>query len=61
MTYQLKRVRAPKLKGLALRAFTGLMESRLGGPLLLPGLLKNSGMTEFRELQPTAVPTMYPQ
>jgi Asp-tRNA(Asn)/Glu-tRNA(Gln) amidotransferase A subunit family amidase len=61
MTYQLKRVKAPKLKGLALRAFTGLMESRLSRPLLLPGLLKNSGMNEFRELQPTAVPTMYPR
>jgi len=60
MTYQLKRVKAPKLKGIALRAFAALMESRLSRPLLLPSLLKNSGMTEFRKLRPTAVPTMYP-
>ncbi len=60
MTYDLQRVKAPKLKGVALRAFTALMENRLSRPLLLPGLLKNSGMTEFRKHRPTAVPTMYP-
>jgi len=60
MTYNLKRVKAPKLKGTALRAFTALMESRVTRPLLLPSLLKSSGMTEFRKLQPSAVPTMYP-
>jgi len=60
MTYDLKRVKAPKLKGLPLKAFTALMEGRLTRPLLLPGLLKNSGMNEFRRLQPSAVPTMYP-
>lgn len=60
MTYDLQRVKAPKLKGVALRAFTALMENRLSRPLLLPSLLKNSGMTKFRKLRPTAVPTMYP-
>jgi Asp-tRNA(Asn)/Glu-tRNA(Gln) amidotransferase A subunit family amidase len=60
MTYELRRVKAPRLNGLALRVFTALMENRLSRPLLLPGLLKNSGMTEFRKLRPTAVPTMYP-
>ena len=60
MAYNLKRAKAPKLKGLSLRVFTALMENRLSRPLLMPGLLKNAGITEFRKLTPNVPPTMFP-
>jgi hypothetical protein len=60
MPYNLRRTKAPKLNGLSLRVATALMENRFSRPLLMPGLLKNAGMQEFRKLTPNVPPTMFP-
>lgn len=60
MSYDLKPVETPKLKGLALRVVTTLMESALFRPLLLPGLLKKAGVTAFRKKVVEAPPVTHP-
>jgi Asp-tRNA(Asn)/Glu-tRNA(Gln) amidotransferase A subunit family amidase len=60
MAYDLKPVRAPKLRGLGLRFFTALLESRLFRPLLLPSLLRNTGVARFRKHLSQAAPTNFP-
>ncbi len=46
--YDLKPIAAPRLAGTALRAFTGLLESRAGGSLLSRSLLKRAGVADLR-------------
>ena len=60
MTYNLQRVKAPRLSGLPLKIFTALLENRLTRRLLVPGLLKSSGMKAFRLLEPNVEPTGHP-
>lgn len=43
-----------------LRCLTALLENPVSRPLLLPGLLKNSGLNEFRQVVSTSPPTMFP-
>lgn len=60
MSYDLKPVKAPRLRGLGLRVVAQLMESALFRPLLLPGLFKNTGVAAFRKKTSEAAPTNYP-
>ncbi|MFK7911089.1 MAG: amidase [Akkermansiaceae bacterium] len=60
MAYDLKPVKAPKLKGLILRLVTVLMESPLTRPLLMPSVLKSVGVNRFRKRQTQAEPTHFP-
>jgi hypothetical protein len=60
MSYDLKPVKAPKLKGLGLRLFTFLIESPFFRPLILPGLFKTTGVASFRKRVSAAAPTNYP-
>ena len=60
MAYDLKPVRATKLRGLGLRLITTMMESGFFRPILLPSLLKATGVTAFRKWTPQAAPTTYP-
>lgn len=60
MAYELKPVRAPKLRGLALRVVASLMESALFRPFLLRKLLRTTGVAAFRTRTPQEAPTTYP-
>lgn len=60
MAYDLKPVRAPRLRGLGLRLSTALVESALLRPLLLPSLLKNAGVVAFRKHRSQVAPTNHP-
>lgn len=60
MNYDLKEVKAPRLKGVPLRLFTWIMENRLLRPIVLPNLLKTIGVRDFRKLRPKSAPTLFP-
>lgn len=60
MSYQRNPVKAPKLKGFLLQVFTALIESRISRAILLPGLLRNTGLTAFRKHQPKGVAANLP-
>ena len=60
MTYDLKPVRAPKLRGLGLRLVTALLESRMFCRFLLPNLLRSTGIAGFRKRRSQAAPTNFP-
>ncbi|MCX6880739.1 MAG: amidase [Verrucomicrobia bacterium] len=60
MAYDLKHVRVPRLRGVGLRLITAMMESKFFRPLLLPSLLRDTGVKEFRQGTPQAAPTTYP-
>ena len=60
MAYNLKPVSSPKLRGLGLRLSTVLMEIALFRRFLLPGILKNVGVTTFRKFRSQATPTFFP-
>lgn len=60
MAYDLSAVRATKLRGFGLRLITAMMESAFFRPILLPSLLRNTGITAFRKRTPQAAPTTYP-
>jgi Asp-tRNA(Asn)/Glu-tRNA(Gln) amidotransferase A subunit family amidase len=65
MAYNLKPVRAPKLRGLGLRMFTALVECAWFRPLVLPSVFKNIGVVAFRkhtsEEAPTGSPLVQPR
>ena len=48
MSYHRDDVKAPRVAGLALKAFVGALESRMG-PVLLEKLVKDSGIDKWRE------------
>ncbi len=58
-TYDLKTVKAPILKGSALRIFAYLLEGPFGN-LLINKLLADIGIEEFREMDVEAPPTLKP-
>lgn len=60
MTYDLKTARAPRLAGLALSAAAGLLESPLTRSLLVPGLLRDTGVAGFRDLHLAEAPAVAP-
>ncbi len=60
MTYDLVPIAAPRLAGASLRLVTGLLESGLTRWMLLPTLLKNAGLVEFRARLLDEVPTVRP-
>lgn len=60
MSYDLRPVKAPRLRGLSLRIVAALMESSLFRSFLLPGLFKNTGVTAFRNASSEADPTNHP-
>ena len=60
MTYDLAPINAPRLAGTSLRLVTALLESGLTRWALLPTLLKNAGLVEFRQRLLDEVPTVRP-
>ena len=60
MPYDLKPVRAPRLRGLGLRWFVAMAENALIRPFLLPSLLRKAGVIRFRDLAPQSAPTGCP-
>ena len=60
MTYDLVPIAAPRLAGTSLRLVTGLLESGLTRWALLPTLLKNAGLVQFRARLLDEVPTVRP-
>jgi Asp-tRNA(Asn)/Glu-tRNA(Gln) amidotransferase A subunit family amidase len=60
MSYDLKAVKAPRLAGVGLRIFAGLLERALPRALILPKLLKDAGIAEFRADNPPEAPTLLP-
>ncbi|HEX8705623.1 MAG TPA: amidase [Myxococcaceae bacterium] len=60
MTYQRNPVKAPRVSGLALRAFVNTLESGIGS-VMLDKLVKDSGIERWRELSAgDAPPIQYP-
>lgn len=63
MTYHRDEVKAPRVSGIALKAFVGALESGVG-PVLLNKLVEDSGIERFRltspgDASPTQVPLPY--
>ncbi len=58
--YDLRPVKAPKLRGLSLRLVTVLLESALVRPFLMPSVLKSVGVSKFRKTQTQTEPTNFP-
>lgn len=57
MSYRREEVKAPRVSGLALRAFVSALESKVG-PVLLDKLVKDSGITAWRETSPGDAPPL---
>ncbi len=60
MTYDLAPIAAPRLAGTSLRLVTALLECGLTRWALLPTLLKNAGLVQFRQRLLDEVPTVRP-
>ena len=58
--YDLASIRLPVLEGTALRLFASVLESRIGGSLLLGSLLEAGGVTRLRGLRPDDAPLLSP-
>ena len=60
MSYQRNPVKAPRVSGLALKAFVNTLESAVGSPVL-EKLVRDSGIDRWRELSAgDAPPLQYP-
>ena len=57
--YDLKSVKLPYLSGVLLRHFVSLIESPLSG-LVIPSLLENGGVIDFRKLEYDDPPVVHP-
>ncbi|QSQ16962.1 amidase [Myxococcus landrumensis] len=57
MAYQRNPVKAPRVSGLALKAFVNTLESSVGAPVL-EKLVRDSGITPWRELSPGDAPPL---
>lgn len=57
MSYRREEVKAPRVSGLALKAFVAALESR-AGPVLLDKLVKDSGIERWRETSPGDAPPL---
>lgn len=60
MSYDLKRIYAPRLSGAALLSATALMENRLFGPLMAKSFFKTLEIDLFRKLRFKSKPLLYP-
>lgn len=60
MAYDLKSVKAPRLAGAVLRIFAWLLEHAPTRALIMPKLLKDAGLNEFRADCPETAPTNLP-
>ncbi|RYZ43670.1 MAG: amidase [Myxococcaceae bacterium] len=61
MSYQRPPVKAPRLSGVALKAFVNTLERGGVGPMLVEKLLRDSGIDQWRELSAgDAPPIQYP-
>ena len=60
MTYDLARLKAPRLSGIALRAFTNAVESPLLQWALVPKLFADAGFTAWRAAPVEGVPSVFP-
>jgi Asp-tRNA(Asn)/Glu-tRNA(Gln) amidotransferase A subunit family amidase len=58
--YDLKSVKMPRLAGSMLKIFVKMLESKTIGKLLLPKLIRDAGIIDFRELKMTEFPTYFP-
>lgn len=58
--YDLKSVKLPRLSGSGFKIFTELIENPATRSLLIGQLLKNAGVTAFREVIAGEAPTFYP-
>ena len=58
-SYDLKSVQLPRLAGSALNIFVNLLESGAGRSLLIPGLLKDAGIEQFRTTEVHGTPTFF--
>ena len=54
-------MKAPRLAGFRLRAFTRLVENRLTAPLLTPKLLRDAGVEAFRAAKVEEPPSVRPE
>ncbi len=59
-SYDLKSLKLPKLKGLALRLFAAALDRSFTRGLLLPGLLRQGGVDKLRALRLSEDPTLFP-
>ncbi len=57
MSYRREEVKAPRVAGLALKAFVSALESRVG-PVLLEKLVRDSGIERWRETSPGDAPPL---
>ena len=60
MTYDLKKIKAPHVTGLAMHAFTLALENPLIRSLVLPGLLRDAGFEGFRDRRLVEEPSVAP-
>lgn len=60
MKYDLNHVHVPRMAGAGLSILASLLESPLTRWLLMPKLLKDGGVTDFRKQNPTEAPTLHP-
>ena len=58
--YDLESLKLPKLSGLSLRLFAAVLDRKITRSLLLPSLLSQGGISEFRTLEAGEEPTMFP-
>ncbi|MBF0101098.1 MAG: amidase [Desulfobacterales bacterium] len=60
MSYDVKTIKAPRLTGPFLKAFTYILENRISRQFVLAKLFKDAGIHDFRNLQIQEQPTFYP-
>jgi Asp-tRNA(Asn)/Glu-tRNA(Gln) amidotransferase A subunit family amidase len=60
VSYDLKKIKAPHVTGLAMRAFTVALENSVVRSLLLPGLLRDAGFDGFRARRLDDEPSVHP-
>ena len=59
-TYDLKSVKLPRLKGGMLKLLVNLMENPVTSGAIVPGLLRDAGITDMRKMVNDEAPTFAP-
>ncbi|MFC1853736.1 amidase [candidate division CSSED10-310 bacterium] len=60
MGYDLQSIKAPRMAGIGLRLFTNLVENDYANWVIMSKLLKDSGISSFRDLLIDEPPTLFP-
>ena len=60
MSYDLKKIKAPHVSGIAMHAFTVALENSIIRSLILPGLLRDAGFDGFRARRLDDEPSVHP-